>query len=98
MTEYLKSLFNNLFTSDLGKEEQKAKDNLNKITADCTEKKAIAEKAFNEANAARVAKEAAEKAVKEAADATKLTTTGGKSRRKGSRKSKGKKNKKTRRN
>jgi hypothetical protein len=92
--ETIKSLFNSIFTTDLTKEETKARENLNKITADCADKTKVAQQAVNEASAAKVAKEAAEKALA----ATKLTTTGGKSRRKGTRKPKGRKNKKTHRN
>ena len=92
--ETIKSIFNSIFTTDLNKEEAKAIENLKKITADCDEKKTVAQQAVNEASAAKVAKEAAEKALA----ATKLTTTGGKSRGKGTKKSKSKKNKKTRRN
>jgi len=78
----------NIFKSNPTEEEDKARANLDKITADCNEKTKVAQQAVNDATAAKVAKEAAEKA---------LQVTGGKSRRKGTRKSKGKKNKKTRR-
>jgi len=85
MTDIVKSFFS-FFSTDLNKEEQKAKDNLSKITMECEEKKKVAEKAVSDATAAKAAK---------AAEAVKI---GGKSKRKGTRKPKGKKNKKTRRN
>ncbi len=93
MTDIVKSFFS-FFSTDLDKEEQKAKDNLAKITMECEEKKKVALSTVTEVTAKKAAKEAEEK-VKAAGE---TVTRGGKSRRKGTRKPKGKKNKKTRRN
>jgi hypothetical protein len=70
--------------SDPSKELKKAEDNLNKINIECEEKQKIAKNAVDDAKKAE-------------AEAAKAVTTGGKGRRKGTRKPKGKKNKKTRR-
>lgn len=93
--------FKGVFTyfSNPNEEVKKTQDNLNKITIECNEcndKKALAEKALKDAKAAVDAEAARVKAAADA-DAAK-GTTGGKSKRKGTRKPNGKKNKKTRRN
>ena len=83
VTSKITSFFTGIFKSDPSKELNKATENLNKVKSECEKKIRDAESEVKKISSSTLA--------------TATAPVGGKSRRKGSRKSKGKKNKKTRR-